>query len=268
MADFEASRFTVPTTHTVHCVSCHVLLSPLYKLSLCFSITVCTSTESRLVNDTVIADPLFTAPVQGGAQFCYEVHGKPDIILNLVSDTCTIVNAAYEPMNVAEDGNIIGTIGISAADSDGNCHNIEVGLAPSGASFPIEVFIDDVEVSGVVQIDAVRVRRYSNRVRISVPNCELIDLVMWIMHMEIGGQNMLKFVITRGSNLAPTSHGLIGKISYMQMPFTYFFQQGSLFLSTFVRQSFVKGTTCIYIVACYISGSACTVHVHVYLLFV
>ena len=159
----------------------------------------------------MIADPLFTAPVQGGAQICYEVHGKPDIILNLVSDSCTLVNAVYEPMNVAEDGNIIGNIGIRAADSVGNCHNIEVGLAQSGASSPIEAFIDGVEVSGVVQEDAVRVRRYSNRVRISVPNCELIDLVMWVMYMEMGGQNMLKFVITRGTNLAPTSHGLIGK---------------------------------------------------------
>ena len=167
-----------------------------------------------LVNDTVVADPLFTAPVSGGAQLCFEIHGEPDAIFNLVSDKCTIVNAAYESMNIAENGNIIGAVGIRAADASGNCHNIEIRLSRQGASLPIQVLLDGVEVSGVVRRDAVRVRRYQDRVRVSVPNCELIDLVMWVMYMELGGQDMLKYVIMRGSNLAPTSHGLIGKLMY------------------------------------------------------
>lgn len=163
------------------------------------------------MNDTVIADPLFTAPVMGGAQFCYEIHGKPDKIFNLVSDTCTTVNAEYVAMNIPDNGNIIGAIGVKAADSAGNCHNIEVRLTQPGASSPIAVFVDNIEVSGVRVVDSVRVRTYSDRVRISVPNCELIDLVMWVIHMNNDGQDMLKFVIMRGCNLAPTSHGLIGK---------------------------------------------------------
>lgn len=168
-------------------------------------------TDTKLVNDTVVADPLFTAPVMGGARFCYEIHGRPDAIFNLVSDRCTVVNAMYIAMNVPENGNIIGSIGVRAANSDGNCHNIEVRLTRPGASTPLEVLVDGVEVSGVVQRDAVRVRTYSDRVRIAVPNCELIDLVMWVMHMEMAGQDMLKFVIMRGCNLAPTSHGLVGR---------------------------------------------------------
>lgn len=168
------------------------------------------------MNDTVIADPLFTAPVMGGAQFCYEIHGKPDTIFNLVSDRCTLVNAQYIPMNVAENGNIISAVGIRAADSDGNCHTIEVRLSQPGSSSPIEVLVNNVPVSGVTQTDAIRVRTYSNRVRISVPNCELVDLVMWVMHMEMGGQDMLKYVIMRGCNLAPTSHGLVGKSVALQ----------------------------------------------------
>ena len=53
----------------------------------------------------------------------------------------------------------------------------------------------------------------SNRVRISVPNCELVDLVMWVMMVEMRGQNMIKFVIMRGVNLTPTSHRLVGEIN-------------------------------------------------------
>lgn len=160
----------------------------------------------------MVADPLFTAPILGGGQLCYEIHGKPNIILNLVSDKCTSVNANYASMNIASDGNIIRAIGIKAADSDRNCHNIEVRLTPPEVDSPISVHIDDNEVSGVVQVDKVRVRTYTNRVRVSVPNCELIDLVMWVLHMKVNDQDMLKFVISRGVNLAPTSHGLIGKI--------------------------------------------------------
>ena len=151
----------------------------------------------------------------GGAQFCYEIHGKPNTIFNLVSDKCTAVNARYIPMNVAENGNIIGSVGIRAADSDGNCHTIEVRLSQPGSSSPLDVLVDGAVVAGVTQTDSVRVRRYSNRVRISVPNCDLLDLVMWVMHMEIGGQDMLKYVIMRGCNLAPTSHGLVGKNYYI-----------------------------------------------------
>ena len=60
-------------------------------------------------------------------------------------------------------------------------------------------------------------RRYSNRVRVSVPNCELVDLVMWVMVVEMRGENMIKFVIMRGVNLSPTSHGLVGEIMFTSM---------------------------------------------------
>ena len=174
------------------------------------------------MNDTVIADPLFTAPVVGGGQFCYEIHGKPDTIFNLVSDRCTLVNAHYVAMNMAENGNIIGAVGIRSADADGNCHTIEVRLSQPGSISPMEVLVDGVEVSGVTQRDSVRVRAYSNRVRISVPNCELVDLVMWVIHMEMDGQHMLKYVIMRGCNLAPTSHGLVGKLASEQKNVLYY----------------------------------------------
>lgn len=165
------------------------------------------------MNDTVIADPLFTAPVgSGNSYFCYEIHGKPHTFFNLVSDNCTSVNAEYIPMNGSQRGNVIGKIGIKSTDSAGNCHNIEIGLSQSDSSSELlNAYIDGVEVSSVARVNSVYIRRYSNRVRVSVPNCELIDLVMWVTVMKLGEQNTIKFVITRGVNLTPTSHGLIGK---------------------------------------------------------
>lgn len=184
----------------------------LYLASSHFVSTYFTHLDTRIVNDSVVADPLFTAPVLGGGQLCYEIHGEPNIILNLVSDKCTSVNANYASMNIASDGNIISAIGIKAADTNGNCHNIEVRLTPPEINSPLSVHVDGVDLSGIFQVDGVRVRTYTNRVRVSVPNCELIDLVMWVLHMKVNDQDMLKFVISRGVNLAPTSHGLIGKI--------------------------------------------------------
>ena len=177
----------------------------------------------------MIADPLFTAPVLGGGQLCYEIHGKPDIILNLVSDKCTSVNAEYVAMDVAENGNIISSIGVRAIDSDGSCHNIEVRL---GTSSPLESLVDGTLVSGVIELDGIRVRTRSDRVRIAVTNCELVDLVMWVMHMEMNGQNMLKFVISRGFNLAPTSHGLIGENTILYLLLCY----ASILLNIIVQQ--------------------------------
>ena len=54
--------------------------------------------------------------------------------------------------------------------------------------------------------------KHGRRVRISVPNCENVQLVMWIVCEEVRGEGMLRFIITRGVNLRPTSHGLLGKL--------------------------------------------------------
>lgn len=64
-----------------------------------------------------------------------------------------------------------------------------------------------------------------SRVRVAVPNCAHISLVMWIICENSTLQSydindnpvtamvlMMKFVITRGLNLQERSHGLIGMI--------------------------------------------------------
>ena len=171
-----------------------------------------------LRNDTVIGDPLYSVPLysRDGKQYslCYEVFGQTDSSFNLVSDTCVSVNAHYGPMSNPEDGNIIDRIGVRAVgmSQSSACHDISVELA--GCSASVKRSSDDVllEIAegGRYQEDGISIRGHRNRVRISVPNCDNVMLVMYIICEHRQDQDMIKFVISRGINLRPSSHGLIG----------------------------------------------------------
>ena len=171
-------------------------------------------------NDTIIGDPLFKVPIHvsqqlidenpefEGANLCYEIHGIAGSSFNLVSDRCTSVNALYIPMDNPMAGNIIGAIGITAIDQDGVCHRIEARLE-DGCSAIVDG--DSLPTRGSYVKAGIRVYRRTNRVRIAIPNCGNVDLVLWFICQNVQGQMMSKFVIARGVNLQPTSHGLVGK---------------------------------------------------------
>lgn len=114
------------------------------------------------------------------------------------------MNALYAAMNIPSEGNIITSIGIRAVDANGRCVSIAVGLE-NGCN-PL------VNGAEMLHYDKshVSVTKHMSRVRVSVPNCENEQLVMWIMCQRINGQSLIDFVISRGVNLSPTSHGLIG----------------------------------------------------------
>ena len=57
----------------------------------------------------------------------------------------------------------------------------------------------------------INVAKHMSRVRLSVPNCENEQLVMWILCEDINGQKMIDFVISRGISFGPAAHGLVGK---------------------------------------------------------
>ena len=165
--------------------------------------------EEKRVNDTIIGDPLYEVPViingEGNTMsLCYEIHGEPREHFNLISDTCVSVNALYSSMIDPSNGNIISKIGVLAEDSNGVCQEIEADLEGCTA-----------RVNGTVVTmynqDGIHVMRRTNRIRISVPNCESTDLVMWVTCEVQGEQPMIRFVVARGFNLRPTSHGLVGK---------------------------------------------------------
>ena len=163
-------------------------------------------------NDTVIGDPLFTAPLLvgddtpelQGLSLCFEIHGISNRHFNFISDTCTSVNALYSPMIDPSHGNIVSKVGIAAVDSNGRCVDVAVDLDGCAASLNGEAVQMMRSEAGVT------IFRRRDRVRIGVPNCENLDLIMWVICQNISGQPMIKFVVSRGYNLRPMSHGLLG----------------------------------------------------------
>ena len=187
-------------THFVHLSS---LLHAIHSLS---------PTPTGMVishNDTIVGDPLYEVPVivdgeNNKTSLCFEVHGEANQTFNLISDTCVSVNALYSAMFIPVHGNIISKVGVLAEDSSGVCQQIEADLEGCTAR------VNGNNVTMYNQ-DGIRVMRRTNRIRISVPNCNRIPLVMWVICEVREQQPMIKFVVARGFNLSPTSHGLIGK---------------------------------------------------------
>ena len=96
----------------------------------------------------------------------YQVKGEPGQWFNLITDECVSVNKRAKVMD---------SIGVRAVDNAGQCVNIgvdvnECAATVNGAPLPI---------MGRYSSEGVNVRRYRNRVRISVPNFTEITLVMW-----------------------------------------------------------------------------------------
>ena len=183
------------------------------------------------MNDTLTGDPLMIVPifnhpnVEPGdpvESLCYEVHGGDNVFFNLISDECTSVNAYYEKVatpNSDIDLNVVTKIGVRAVgNSSDQCWDIEVDLDNC------TVTVDGFSPTSL-SFDGIRVKQYSrnsSRIRISVPNCAGLMLVMWLFcqtgHIDDPDTpstsyevDFLRFVVMRGLNLSPRSHGLIGK---------------------------------------------------------
>ena len=142
---------------------------------------------------------------------CYEINGRADWYFNLVSDTCTSVNAHYTLANGTIGWNVISSIGVKAVNRDGSsCVHIRVDAKDN--CMPVISEQGRPDTTSPYQSGGIYVRKIRQRVRISVPNCNNTNLVMWITCQEaLGGYQMLHFVILRGINLHPTSHGLVGE---------------------------------------------------------
>eukprot|EP00731_Ephydatia_muelleri_P017034 Em0010g132a len=187
------------------------------------SVTITEALNVIMANDTVVGDPLFSVPIYiplshlfGSIQpaLCYEVHGQENVYFNLISDGGVSVNARY--LKVNNYLNVIDQVGIRAVDSRGSVLNIRVDLAGCAS------YINSTATS-LYQADGILLRKYSDRVRVSVPNCgrNSVQLVMWVVCQNneltdpVTGSTvtaaMIKFVVARGLNLSPQSHGIIGQ---------------------------------------------------------
>ena len=173
-----------------------------------------------------MGDPFYTVPINLGGPLpnfpfpmtitplCYEFHGEAGQIFNLVSDTCTLVNAHYTQPIPELDINVIDVVTVRAQDTAGVCRDIRMQL--TGCS----VSVDGTPVNDIDNMNGIRVHKYPNRVRVSIPNCAR-SVVMWMLCERGSLQNpvfsedvqmdMIKFVLARGVGLNPTSHGLLGK---------------------------------------------------------
>ena len=170
-------------------------------------------------NDTVTGDPVMKVPIRvpqeqlasisaNRLSLCYEVHGAANEWFNLISDQCASVNAHYSPVN--ENLNVVDKIGIRAVDDDGKCVNIM--LNSENCSFDID------GISAPYNSKGIKVRKYLNHIRISVPNCDELRLTMWsiCIHREYNGgmdhADLLELVVVRGLNYGHRkAHGLIGE---------------------------------------------------------
>ena len=164
--------------------------------------------EGPRLNDSVVADPQFTVaiPGTGGLSLCYEVHGDAGHYFNLISDTCISANAYYTAMPLDAQRNRISKIGVRASSGGPEgCVEVEVDLESCVGR------VGGREVNGSVVISGVRVNQVRRNLwRVAVPNCQRPGLVMWVTCMS----NRLRFDVNRGSNLRPSSHGLLGMYYY------------------------------------------------------
>ena len=106
--------------------------------------------------------------------------------------------------------NYISEIGVKAINLCGECVTIGVSV-----DCVPEIHQGD-EIVETLRYDeaGITVCRFSSFVRVSVPNCATSPLVMWIKCWSVNDQSQLRFDITRGFNLNPTSHGLLGELVY------------------------------------------------------
>ena len=167
-----------------------------------------------------IGDPLFKVPIHidqtlidqnpalAEACLCYEVHGRDNSTFNLLSDRCTSVNARFLAMANPTAGNFISAIGVTAIDQNGLCHEIETSIdqcsvTVDGTPLALGRSFDDAGITVI---------RYQNRVKITVPNCGRRELILWYICKAVHNVIVSEFIIARGVNIQPTSHGLVGKI--------------------------------------------------------
>jgi hypothetical protein len=185
------------------------------------------------VDDTVTGDPFFIVPLsltpnsqsdlfqENQVALCYEIHGIPGANFNLVSDTCTSVNALYSISSVNPELNFISGIGVRAVDVNRNCVDIRVSVAQN-CTPEIRRGNDDITALPRFESGGIVVRKTGESVRISVPNCANTQLVMWVKCREVNNQPQLRFDITRGFNLDPTSHGLLGQFWNIPVTVTHY----------------------------------------------
>ena len=131
------------------------------------------------------------------------MHGSPNDFYNIISDIYTSVNVHFTQHPVRNNENRISSIGIRASTYIAvfPYADIQIDFLNCTAS------INNKTINASSFIGKVSVRKVRNGWKVFVPNSGRPHAVMWITCEE----DMLQFVVSRGSGLCSTSHGLLGK---------------------------------------------------------
>jgi len=179
------------------------------------------SFRAEFANDTVVDDLRMTVPIrvrnltslgiQQQLSLCYQVHGDAGEHFNLISDKCISVNGHH--VSAGPCYNVIGSIAVRAVDETGQCRNIYVSAEGCSAS------VNDTNIDAMYRDAGISVQRYHDLVRIAVPNCANVDLVMWVIcqngtfscfkDSESFTVQMIKFVIKRVHHVSCVMHSCL-----------------------------------------------------------
>jgi len=181
----------------------------------------------------VFSSPVYTVPIlnftegssykcnTAGYPICYQVEGKPNRFLNLISDNCVSVNAHYVASEVDPGENVIKVIGVVGTDRANLCHYVNVSITGDGTC---EATVDGEELANDSKgFHGFAVKHRNRLVRIDAPNCGLGSehLVMWVHCQKVllnaMPQTLIKFIINRGLCQRPSAHGLIGRLDTIEV---------------------------------------------------
>ena len=190
----------------------------MWYANLYFGFNFLINSLAVIKNDTIVGDPLYRAALWVGNQtckysLCYEIHGEAGKHFNLISDLCVSVNAYYSAMSNPALGNVISAVGIRASDDTDTCHDINI--VQNTVTGACEASVNGgpvLSVGSESRNNGVNVKQdIMSHVRVSVPNCERVPLIMWVICQNMSGELMMRFDISRAVNLRSSSHGLLGK---------------------------------------------------------
>ena len=150
---------------------------------------------------------------------CYQIHGKSGNYFNLLTHSCTSVNAHW--VAVTSSLNIIDQIAVRAVSKSlpPICHTILVNL--EGCSVSINDNTPVITNGKLLDNGGVVVKRKDNIVTIKVPNCSDQKLIMRVecenrTVFNSGSEEvveMIKFNVTRDLNVENgQAHGMIGNM--------------------------------------------------------
>ena len=156
--------------------------------SICWSMSSCLLSTVTIVLDTVRGDLVYTVPILTPTTrehtLCYEIYRQPNQFFNLVSDVCVNVNAHYvtKPWQV-RDLHIIDEVTVRATDTTWSwCRNIATELVGNKYRVSVDGHDQMLNNTGTRYTQhGITIHSFPRRARITVPNCDNICLVMWVI---------------------------------------------------------------------------------------